>query len=90
MSFIFLDPDDRAMGKKTRVLSPETSMVIDDIVSVPSLAVDGNLGQKLHMDGPLSARCLLMVVDNPWFLLDTGANYYITRIVIYFMDEFSK
>ena len=65
-------------------------MVIDDIVSVPSLAVDGHLGQKLDMDGPMSARCLLMVVDNPWFILDTGRNYYITRIVIYFADSASK
>ena len=76
-----------AGGKITRALSPESSMAFDDVVSVPSLAVDGHLGQTLQMDGPLSARCLVMVVENPWFLLDLGGSQYITKIVIYLADE---
>ena len=64
-------------------------MAIDDVVSVPSLAVDGNLGQTLEMDGPLSGRCLVMIIDNPWFFLETG-NVDITRIVLYLRDRNSK
>ena len=65
-------------------------MVIGDVVSVPSLAVDGHLGQTLQMDGPLSARCLLIVTENPWFLLDLGRIRTIIRIVIYLADQDSK
>ena len=86
---VFLDSNNFARGKNTRALSPESSMVIGDVVSVPSLAVDGHLGQTLQMDGPLSARCLLMVIENPWFVLDTGSRIYVTRIVIYFTDSAS-
>ena len=84
------DPNNVAIGKMTRALLPESSMVIDDVVSVPSLAVDGHLGETLRMDGPLSGRCLFMVIDNPWFILDLISRYYITRIVVYSRDRFSK
>ena len=64
-------------------------MAIGDVVSVPSLAVDGHLGQTLRMDGPLSGRCLIVIADNPWFVLDLGISLSITRIVIYARDRYS-
>ena len=88
--FFFLDTLNVAIGQSTRALLPESSMVIGDTVSVPSLAVDGNLGQTLEMDGPLSGRCLMMIIDNPWFLLDLGRSRYIVRIVIHLRDQQSK
>ena len=65
-------------------------MAFDDVVSVPSLALDGHLGQTLQMDGPLSARCVEMIIDNPWFLLDLGTTTYIIRVVIYLRDRNSE
>ena len=88
--YYIADDTNLALGKITRVISPETSLNTNNVVTVPSLAVDGHLGQTLKVDGDLSGRCLRLLIANPWFLLDLGDRKYITRIVVYFRDSNSK